>query len=506
MGKSKKINGTELNKNIETVLWDAANKLIGSTMPHNYMNICLGLIFLKYVSDRFEFRHIQLVQENEGFEEDRDAYISENVFWVPECARWSFVSKSSKSEEIGIILDQALLSIEKENNQLKGILPKVYSTGDIEKRVLGELVDLLSNQLVTNNMNGDLFGKCYEYFLGSFYKKFGQKGGEFYTPASIVNMLVKMLQPHEGRVYDPCCGSGGMFSHSIDFIKSHQGNVNHIAIYGQERNPDTWRLAKMNMAIRGISADLGANYGDTFSDDKHKSLRADYVLANPPFNSKDYGRDGLLQDSRWMYGIPPSGNANYAWLQHIVSKLSPRGIAGVVLANGSLSSNGKEEREIRKNMLSQNGGIVDCIVSLPSNLFSTVTIPACLWFLNKNRTTRKNQTLFIDARNLGVMIDRKIRELTDDEINKITAIYQTWQEDKNYVDIKGFCKSATLDNIIAIDYSLVPGRYVGIDDSNKKSKGEIEQEIKKVKLELLELYAQNKELDAKVLTILQGDE
>ena len=493
-------------KSLEATLWDAANKLIGSTMPHNYMNICLGLIFLKYVSDRFELRYNELKAEGDGFEEEKDEYARKNIFWVPENSRWSFVSKHSKKEEIGKILDEALLAIEKENKELAGILPKVYSGGDIEKRTLGELVDLLSNQLATEKLDGDVFGKCYEYFLGAFNKKFGQKGGEFYTPSSIVELLVRMLKPHDGRVYDPACGSGGMFSHSIDFIKSHQGNINKISIYGQERNPDTWRLAKMNLAIRGISADLGNSFGDTFHDDKHKLLRADFILANPPFNIKDYGQPQLLEDPRWIYGTPPSGNANYAWLQHMFSKLSQKGSAGIVLANGSLSSNQKEEYAIRKAMLERDGGIVDCIVSLPSNLFSTVTIPACLWFLSNNRENRKGKVLFIDAKKAGVMIDRKIRELTEDDLVLITKTYEAWKSGEGYEDVKGFCKSASLEDIAKIDYSLVPGRYVGIDDSNKKTKEEVEEEIKKVKAELLELMQESKKLDEKVFAILRYGE
>jgi type I restriction enzyme M protein len=354
-------------------------------------------------------------------------------------------------------------------------------------------------------MQGDFFGRCYEYFLGEFSKKFGQKGGEFYTPQSVVDLIVNMIEPFKGRVYDPCCGSGGMFSHSVKFIKEHQGNIDNISVYGQELNPDTWRLAKMNLAIRGIPADLGDSYGDTFHDDKHKTLRADFIMANPPFNISDYGQPSLLGDPRWIYDTPPEGNANYAWIQHMVSKLAPKGVAGFVLANGSLSTNGKQEYNIRKQMLEKNGGIVDCIIALPTNLFSTVTIPASLWFLRKDRNN-KNKTLFIDCREKGFMITRKIRELTDKEILEISGTYHKWLKGKDYKDIKGFCKSATLDEIKATDYSLVPGRYVGIDDSNKQSKEEIEAEIKKVKQELKELMAKGKELDTKILSILNGDE
>ena len=495
---------------LEKTLWDAACKLIGAVMPNNYMNICLGLIFLKYVSDRYEHKYEQLVAEGEGFEDERDAYSEENVFWVPEKSRWSYISKLSKTEEIGKILDEALLEIEKDNPELKGILPKVYSRGDVDKRRLGELVDLFTNQLSTGSMTGDIFGKCYEFFLGEFSKKFGQKGGEFYTSRCVVDLIVNMIEPYakEGkgvRVYDPCCGSGGMFSQSIKFVQEHQGNLDKISIFGQELNPDTWRLSKMNLAIRGIPADLGDSYGDTFHDDKHKTLRADFIMANPPFNISDYGQPSLLDDPRWVYDIPPSGNANYAWIQHMVSKLAPNGVAGFVLANGSLSTNGKQEYNIRKQMLEKDGGIIDCIIALPTNLFSTVTIPVSLWFLRKNRQ-HKEKTLFIDCRDKGVMIDRKIRELTTDEILAIADTYHRWSKGEGYEDVKGYCKLATLAEVQATDYSLVPGRYVGIDDSDKMSEEEVKAEIIRVKQELKELFAKNKELDEKIMAILDSDD
>ena len=523
----------EKTQSLEKVLWDAANKLIGAVMPHDYMKMVLGLIFLKYVSDRFEAKYNQLVAEGDGFEEERDAYAEDNVFWIPEKCRWSYIKQYVKDEQIGTILDQALIDIEKENDELKGILPKVYSKGDVDKRRLGELVDLFSNNLSTENMTGDLFGKCYEYFLGEFSKKFGQKGGEFYTPRCVVDLIVNMIQPFNGRVYDPCCGSGGMFSQSAKFIKEHQGSINNIAVYGQELNPDTWRMAKMNLAIRGITADLGDANGDTFHDDKHKTLRADFIMANPPFNISDYGQPTLLEDPRWIYDIPPSGNANYAWIQHMISKLSPRGVAGFVLANGSLSTSGKQEYNIRQKMLEE--GIVDCIIALPTNLFSTVTIPACLWFLRKD-CRNKGKVLFIDCREKGIMIDRKIRELTyndttvghqDNEeliekaksynlsaygdenkgdVESIAAVYHAWLKGEGYEDVKGFCKSATIEEIREADYSLVPGRYVGIDDSGKMTKEEIEAEIVKVKGELLELMEKGKELDEKIYAILNSED
>jgi type I restriction enzyme M protein len=505
MAKNSKLSDNNEKVSLETVLWNAASKLIGSVMPHNYMNVCLGLIFLKYISDRYEAKYNELKAEGSNEENDRDAYTADNVFYVPNKARWAFISKHSKQIDIGQILDNALIAIEKDNSELKNILPKIYSKGEIDKRRLGELIDIFTNQLSTENMQGDFFGRCYEYFLGEFSKKFGQKGGEFYTPRSVVDLIVNMIEPFKGRVYDPCCGSGGMFSQSIKFIKEHQGNIDDISVYGQELNPDTWRLAKMNLAIRGISANLGGSCGDTFHDDKHKTLRADFIMANPPFNISDYGQPSLIGDPRWVYDTPPEGNANYAWIQHIVSKLAPKGITGFVLANGSLSTNSKQEYNIRKLMLEKDGGIIDCIIALPTNLFSTVTIPASLWFLRKSRNNT-NKTLFIDCREKGVMINRKVRELTDREILEISEIYHNWRLCKGYKDIKGFCKSATLEEIKTTDYSLVPGRYVGIDDSNKQSKEEIEAEIKKVKQELKELMAKGKDLNVKILKILNGRE
>lgn len=526
-------NTIEKPQSLEKTLWAAADKLIGAVMPHDYMKMVLGLIFLKYVSDRFDAKYQQLVAEGDGFEEERDAYAEDNVFWIPETGRWSYIKKFAKTESIGVILDQALIDIEKENEELRGILPKVYSKGDVDKRRLGELVDLFSNNLATENMTGDLFGKCYEYFLGEFSKKFGQKGGEFYTPRCVVDLIVNMIEPFNGRVYDPCCGSGGMFSQSANFIKQHQGNINNIAVYGQELNPDTWRMAKMNLAIRGITADLGDSHGDTFHNDKHKTLRADFIMANPPFNIPIVSFNALLEDPRWIYGTPPEGNGNYAWIQHMISKLSPRGVAGFVLANGSLSTSAKQEYNIRKKMLEE--GIVDCIIALPSNLFSTVTIPACLWFLRKD-CRNKGRVLFIDCREKGIMIDRKIREMTyndvtighpDNEeliekikaynlstygnenkgdIESIAAVYHAWLKGEGYEDVKGFCKSATIEEIRDADYSLVPGRYVGIDDSGKMSEEEIQAAIVKVKQELRELMLQGAELDKKILAILDSEE
>lgn len=484
----------------EKVLWASADKLRGSIGASDYMHIVLGLIFLKYISDRFEEKYNELLKEGEGFENDKDEYTSEHIFWVPEHSRWNYVSTFSKQESIGQKLDEAFIEIEKENEELKGILPKIYSSSTVDKRRLGELIDLFTNQLETGG-EGDFMGQVYEYFMGKFARSLGQTGGEFYTPRCIVKLLVRMIQPMNGRVYDPCCGSGGMFVQAADFVKAHQGNVDQISVYGQELNATTWKLAKMNLAIRGIDANLGDAPGDTFHDDKHKALRVDYILANPPFNISDYGQPSLLEDPRWIYGIPPVGNANYAWIEHMYSKLAPKGIAGFVLANGSLSTTGKQEYDIRKAMLEE--GVIDCIITLPDKLFYTTGIPVSLWFVRKNKT-HKN-VLFIDARNMGEMIDRKVRELKDDDLEKITSTYHNWLNKTGYEDVKGFCKDASLEEIREADYTLVPGRYVGIDESGKMSEEEIDAEIKKLSNELLDMLEENKKLEEKVKEILKNN-
>lgn len=484
----------------EKILWASADKLRGSVSASDYMHVVLGLIFLKYISDRFEDKYNHLVSEGEGFENDKDEYTSEHIFWVPKKSRWNYIAQFSKQEELGQKLDEAFIEIEKENDELKGILPKIYSSSAIDKRRLGELIDLFSNQLETSG-EGDFMGQVYEYFMGKFARNLGQTGGEFYTPRCIVQLLVRMIEPMGGRVYDPCCGSGGMFVQAADFVKAHRGNVDKISVYGQELNTTTWKLAKMNLSIRGIDANLGESPGDTFHDDKHKSQRFDYILANPPFNISDYGQPSLLEDPRWIYDIPPAGNANYAWIQHMYSKLAPKGIAGFVLANGSLSTTSKQEYNIRKGMLED--GAIDCIITLPDKLFYTTGIPVSLWFIKKNKTSK--EVLFIDARNLGEMIDRKVRELKEEDLVKITDTYHKWLKAEKYEDIKGFCKEASLDEIREADFTLVPGRYVGIDDSDKLSEEEIDSEIKKLSSELLELFEKNKELEKKVVEILKSN-
>lgn len=484
---------------LENVLWDSANKLRGGLAAADYMHVVLGLIFLKYLSDKFDVRYKELVDEGKGYENDIDEYSKNMVFWIPEEARWSYISKYSKSEELGKVLDEAFIAIEKQNPELKNILPKTYSKLEVDQRRLGELIDLFTNKLDTTNAGGDFFGKVYEYFMGKFARNLGQKGGEFYTPRCVVELLVEMIEPFNGKVYDPCCGSGGMFVQSANFVDEHQGNINNISVYGQELNATTWRLAKMNLAIRGIEADLGDSNGDTFHDDKHKALRADYILANPPFNIKDYGQESLLEDPRWKYDVPPKGNANYAWIQHMISKLSPKGVAGFVLANGSLSTSQTQEYNIRKAMIEDD--IVDCIITLPDKLFYTTGIPVSLWFLRKQKT-QDNKILFIDLREKGTLIDRKIRELSKEEIKETANTYHNWLKNENYEDIKGYCYSASLEEIRANDYSLVSGRYVGIDDSNEMSKEEVEEQIKIVSNELKDLLKENQELAKKVEKIL----
>lgn len=488
---------------LESVLWDSANKLRGGIAASDYMHVVLGLIFLKYLSDKFEVRYNELVKEGLGYETDKDEYSKDMIFWIPEKARWSYISKFSKSEELGKILDEAFIEIEKENESLKNILPKTYSKLEIDQRRLGELIDLFTNKLDTTNTNGDFFGKVYEYFMGKFARNLGQKGGEFYTPKCVVELLVAMIEPFKGKVYDPCCGSGGMFVQSVDFIEKHQGKINNISVYGQELNATTWRLAKMNLVIRGIEANIGDTNGDTFHDDKHKTLRADYILANPPFNVKDYGQESLLEDPRWIYDVPPEGNANYAWIQHMISKLSQNGVAGFVLANGSLSTTStKQEYNIRKKMIEDD--IIDCIITLPDKLFYTTGIPVSLWFLRKNKQKQKEKILFIDLREKGTLIDRKTRELSEEEILETVDIYHNWINGKNYEDKKGYCYSAGLEEIRENDYSLVSGRYVGIDDSCEMSKEEIEEQIKTVSEELKELLKINDELTEKLGDILSN--
>jgi type I restriction enzyme M protein len=496
------------NIGFEETLWKAADKLRGSMDAAEYKHVVLGLIFLKYISDKFETRFNELIEEGEGFEEDRDEYAAENIFWVPKEARWAFIMDNAKDPKIGQFVDDAMILIEKENPTLKGVLDKRYARPEIDKRRLGELIDLISTIKLHNNGEKDLLGRVYEYFLGQFASAEGKGGGEFYTPTSIVKTLVEMIEPYQGRVYDPCCGSGGMFIQSEKFVEDHQGKVDNLSIYGQELNSTTWKLCRMNLAIRGLDANLGPHHEDTFHNDLHKTLKADYILANPPFNISDWGGERLKDDVRWKYGIPPTGNANYAWLQHMVYHLAPNGAAGIVLANGSLSSNTSNEGEIRKNLLEAD--LVDAIVALPDKLFYSTGIPVSLWILNRNKKdnpsfrSRENEVLFIDARKLGEMIDRRHRELSEEDVQKISETYHSWRnKDGDYEDIQGFCKSAKLEEIRGHEYVLTPGRYVGIEEVEDDGIP-FDEKMENMTSELAELFAKSRHLEEEIRKSLGG--
>ena len=451
----------------ERDLFLAADKLRGSMEPSDYKHVVLGLIFLKHISDRFEAKRAEILEKRgEAAAEDRDRYLAEAIFWVPKSARWSHLQANAKQPDIGKRIDDAMIAIEQENPSLKGVLPKDYSRPALSALRLGELIDLFSNISLAEAANGgnDVLGRVYEYFLAEFAGSEGKRGGEFYTPSHVVRLLVEMLEPYEGRVYDPCCGSGGMFVQSEKFVESHGGRLGDIAIYGQEMNYTTWRLCKMNLAVRGIDGDIQWNNEGSFLKDALPDLRADFVLANPPFNVSDWSGDKLKDDVRWRFGVPPAGNANYAWLQHILHHLAPNGTAGVILANGSMSSNTGGEGEIRKAMV--EGNVVDCMVALPGQLFYSTQIPVCVWFLAKDRSNgkfrdRRGEVLFIDARNMGGMVDRTRRELSDGDLDNIASTYHAWREGKDYEDAPGFCKSATFEEIRGHSYVLTPGRYVG---------------------------------------------
>lgn len=478
----------------EDKIWKAADLLRGNMDASEYKSVVLGLIFLKYISDRFEIRYKELVDEGEGFEEDRDEYTSESVFYVPQDSRWDVIAKKARTPEIGIAIDDAMRHIEKENIKLKGILPKNFSRPELDKRRLGDVVDLFTNfKMHTKDESKDVLGRVYEYCLSKFAEAEGKLAGEFYTPACIVRTLVEILQPLSGRVYDPCCGSGGMFVQSAKFIESHAANINNISVYGQDSNPTTWKMAMMNLAIRGIEADLGKFNADTFYNDAHPNLKADYVLANPPFNLSDWGGDKLSEDVRWKYGLPPNGNANYAWIQHIIHHLSPSGKAGIVLANGSLSTQTSGEGIIRRKMIEDD--IVEGIIAMPSQLFYTTGIPVSIWILNKNKT-QKGKTLFLDARNLGTMRTRKLRELTEEDILKLSTSFDAFQNG-TLEEEKGFSSIATLSDIEKQDYILTPGRYVGIEDQVEDLEP-FEEKMERLTSELSTLFNQSHELEAKI--------
>ena len=457
-------------ESIEKALWKSADKLRKNIDAAEYKHVVLGLVFLKYISDAFEERY-NILQEDKGEyagadPEDKDEYKAENVFFVPPPARWGFLRNHAKQPTIGKTVDEAMDAIERENNSLKGVLPKVYARQNLDPTSLGELIDLIGNIALgdAKSRSADILGHVFEYFLGKFALAEGKKGGQFYTPESIVELLVEMLQPYKGRVFDPCCGSGGMFVQSEKFVLEHQGKVNDLSIYGQESNQTTWRLAKMNLAIRGIdSSQVKWNNEGSFLKDEHKDVKVDYIIANPPFNVSDWSGDLLRKDARWQFGFPPKGNANYAWIQHFLYHLAPSGTAGFVLANGSLSSNTGGEGEIRQSLVKAD--LVECIVMLPKALFLNTGIPACLWFLRRGKPKRKGETLFIDASELGYMIDRKNRAFAPEDISKVADTYHNWlQNNEEYQDIKGFCKSTDLKNIEKHKFVLTPGRYVGIPD------------------------------------------
>jgi len=472
--KKKTTNGAALG--FEQTLWLAADKLRGFMDPAEYKHVVLGLIFLKYISDAFEDLHTRLVaQQAEGADaEDPDEYRAEGVFWVPPAARWGYLQANAKQPTIGRLLDDAMTAIEQVNPSLKGVLPKDYARPTLDKQRLGGLIDLIGTIGLGDkeNRSRDILGRVYEYFLSQFASSEGKKGGEFYTPRSIVQLLVEMLAPYKGRVYDPCCGSGGMFVQSEKFAEAHGGRIGDISVYGQESNPTTWRMAKMNLAIRGIESNLGPEPADSFRRDLHPDLKADFLLANPPFNMSDWGGESLRDDPRWKFGIPPSGNANFAWVQHFIYHLAPSGLAGFVLANGSMSSNTSGEGEIRRAILEAD--LVDCMVALPGQLFYSTQIPVCLWFLARDKRNgrfrdRRGQTLFIDARGLGTLVDRVHRDLNDEDLARIVGAYHAWRGDdgaRDYMDVPGFCKAAALAEIQKQGYVLTPGRYVGAEEAD----------------------------------------
>jgi len=514
--KSKN-NQNGANLGFEEKLWAAADKLRGHMDASEYKHVVLGLVFLKYISDAFEERHKDLEEKTAnpsspmfvrepqaryGVIEDRDEYAADNIFWVPKIARWAHLQANAKQPIIGKLLDDAMVAIEKENPILKGVLPKDYARPALDKHVLGELIDLIGTIGLGDkeSRSKDILGRVYEYFLGRFANAEGKGGGEFYTPQSVVKLLVQMIEPYKGRVYDPCCGSGGMFVQSEKFVEAHGGKIGDLSIYGQESNATTWRICKMNLAIRGIEGNIGPYNADTFHNDLHKDLKADFILANPPFNISDWGADRLRDDFRWKYGLPSVGNANFAWVQHMIHHLAPQGVAGFVLANGSMSSNTSGEGDIRKAIIEAD--LVDCMIALPGQLFYTTPIPACLWFLTRSKKSgklldRRGKTLFIDTRKLGRLMDRTHRELTDEEIERIAKTYHAWRGEKDagkYDDIPGFCKSVAKDEIASHSYVLTPGRYVGAEAVEEDSEP-FEDKMKRLTSKLEEQFTESKKLE-----------
>jgi type I restriction enzyme M protein len=515
-------------KELEDTLWKAADKLRGSMDASQYKDFVLGLVFLKYVSDSFEERREEIRRELtaegiaessiDGFLDDRDEYAREGVFWVPVGARWDELARSAKSRSIGELLDNAMDAVMKTNPSLTGVLPKIFNRDNVDQRRLGELVDLVSDARFTGHDGKsarDVLGEVYEYFLERFARAEGKRGGEFYTPASVVRLLVEVLEPYAGRVYDPCCGSGGMFVQAEKFVIAHRGRRDAIMVYGQESNERTWRLAQMNLAIHGINGNLSSKWADTFYEDRHADVRADFILANPPFNMSDWAR--RTDDPRWRFGVPPSSSANFAWLQHIISKLAERGTAGVVLANGSMSSQQSGEGQIRAAMVEAD--LVACMIALPPQLFRTTAIPACLWFIAKDKGAQgdarlsdcRGQVLFIDARSMGVLVDRTERILTDSEIlDRIGATYHAWRGTRSardggleYLDVPGFCYSASIEEIRKHDHMLTPGRYVGVAEVDDSDDEPVAQKIDRLKKELFAQFEESTRLAQEVRTHLE---
>jgi type I restriction enzyme M protein len=501
------------NLGFEAKLWLAADKLRNNMDAAEYKHVVLGLMFLKYISDSFEEMHSALHEGKGSYAgsdpEDADEYRAENVFWVPKAARWSHLQENARQPTIGKLVDDAMVALERDNQRLKGVLPKDYARPALDQQRLGELIDLISTIGLgdAENRSKDILGRVYEYFLTQFASAEGKNGGQFYTPQCVVRVLVEMLAPYRGRIYDPCCGSGGMFVQSEKFVEAHGGRLGDISVYGQESNATTRRLAVMNLAIRGIEADFGSEHADTFRRDLHKDLRADFVLANPPFNDSDWHR--VEEDVRWKYGTPPKGNANFAWVQHFIHHLAPTGMAGFVLANGSMSSNQSGEGEIRKAII--DADLVDCMVALPGQLFYSTQIPVCLWFLTRSkndgkRRDRRGQTLFIDARKLGTLVDRVHRELMEEDTRKIVGTYHAWRGDKGaakYEDLAGFCKSATLAEIASHGHVLTPGRYVGAAEVEEDGEP-FEQKMSRLVAELNGQFAESAKLEQAIKANLRG--
>lgn len=498
MARKKTDNTAEIG--FEQQIWSAADKLRGNMDASEYKSVVLGLIFLKYISDKFEQRHAELVEEGEGFEEDRDEYTFKNIFFVPAEARWSEIAAAAHTPEIGKVIDNAMRLIESENDKLKNILPKNFARQELDKRRLGEVVDLFTNvQMAEKGDTRDILGRTYEYCLSRFAEAEGKNAGEFYTPASVVRTLVEIIEPYHGRVYDPCCGSGGMFVQSAEFVKRHQGKITDLSIYGQESNPTTWKMATMNLAIRGIEANLGAYNADTFFEDLHRMERFDFVLANPPFNSKDWGGEQLQNDPRWDYGTPPTGNANFAWMQHMIHHLSQSGRMGMVLANGALSSQQNNEGEIRKAIV--EAGLVEGIVAMPDKLFYSTGIPVSLWIISKE-PNREKKTLFVDAREMGTMVSRRLREFTDEDIAKVAEVFHAFRNGELEGE-KGFCAAVGLGEIAKQDYILTPGRYVGIKE--EEDDGEpFEEKMARLTGELAKCFEESNRLQEQIRKNLEA--